>query len=68
MSINIKNLNWKILELPAGALGYDYHHQLKLGDGGHNDDNLLGGKKGCMLLPELFAAHWVNKEELNYRL
>ena len=46
-----------VLELPAGALGQDYPHQLKQGDGGHNDDNLLGGKKGCMLLPELFAAH-----------
>ena len=43
--------------LPAGALGWDDPHQLQQGDGGHHDDNLLIGKKGCMLLPELFAAH-----------
>ena len=46
-----------VLALPACALGWDDPHQLQQGDGGHNDDHLLGGKKGCMLLPELFAAH-----------
>ena len=39
------------------ALGWDDPHQLKPGDGGHTDDNFLGGKKRSMLLPELFVAH-----------
>ena len=54
------NLNFSplaVLALPEGALGWDYPLRLQQGDGGHHDDHLLGGKKGCMLLPELFAAH-----------
>ena len=46
-----------VLTLPAGALGWYDTHQMQQGDGGHHYDHLLGGKKGCMLLLELFAAH-----------
>ena len=46
-----------VLAFPAGALGWDDPHLLQQGDGSHTDDHHLGGKKGCMLLPKLFAAH-----------
>ena len=32
-------------------------HWLKNGGGGHVDDHLPGGKKGCLLLLELLFAH-----------
>ena len=40
-----------VLAFPEGSLGWDDPHQLQQGDGGHHDDHLLAGKKGCMLLP-----------------
>ena len=52
-----------VLLLSAGALGWRDLHQLQQGDGGYHDHNLLGG----MFLLELFAAHWVIKEEVTYR-
>ena len=46
-----------VLALSAGGLSWNDPHWLQQGDGGHYDDHPLGGKKGCMLLPELFVAH-----------
>ena len=34
------------------SLGWDDPHQLQHVVSGHDYDNLLGGKKGCMTLPE----------------
>ena len=54
-----------VLVLLAGALGKDYPHQLQQGHGQYHDDYLLGGKKKCMLLPELFATHGVSKKTVD---
>ena len=35
----------------VGQCGFDYFYKFP-------DEHILGGKKGSMLLPELFVAHW----------